>query len=451
MALEFLKRIFNPDKVNIELNEIQSLILRSRPIPYFGTIAAIEVKSPKAGRELIKRLLPLVNSAEKWNEDIPATVFLAITYKGLQALELPKESLDSFPEAFKQGMAARSSFLSDEGINAPKNWEKAFRKDNLHLTVAVIANSEEAHTKKLKELKEKYEEFEGINILITQYFSATEEVKNVFGFRDGISNPEIEGSGIDVPPGYDVALKAGEFVLGYPGENGHINAFPQPDILGKNGSFMVFRKYQSQVAEFNQFIKDNSNNEEEGELLAAKLIGRWRSGAPLVLSPLTENEKLGADLQKNNDFSFKDDDLGKKCPFSSHIRRMNPRDSKNFVLEDARLHRIIRKSVTFGDIVPPHITKNDGKERGQYFIGISANAMGTLEFLQKQWANNGNAMNLGEEKDPLIGEQKNGLFTMPADPLLKRYHGLQTYNIVKGGEYCFIPSLSALKWITELP
>ena len=129
---------------------------------------------------------------------------------------------------------------------------------------------------------------------------------------------------------------------------------------------------------------------------------------------------------------------------------MNPRDSKSFILEDVRLHRIMRRAVTFGDIVPPDVTKNDGKERGQYFIGMSADAMGTTEFLLKQWANDGNSMNLGEEKDPMLGVQKDGLFTKPDDPLIKRYHGLQTYNIMKGGEYCFIPSLSALKWISEL-
>ena len=74
-----------------------------------------------------------------------------------------------------------------------------------------------------------------------------------------------------------------------------------------------------------------------------------------------------------------------------------------------------------------------------------------MEFLQKQWINDGNSQNLGSEKDPMVGLQdQNSLFSMPADPLIKRYRGLQTYNIVKGGEYCFIPSLSALKWISEL-
>lgn len=451
MAFDFIKRIFNPDKVNIELKEIQSLILRSRPIPYFGTVALLEITDKESAKKMLKDLIPLIDSAEEWNKNEGASVFLTFTYKGLEKIGVPKESLDSFPESFKEGMAKRSSYLYDIGVNDPKNWQKEFKNPNIHIAAAVISNNEADWKSKLEEFRTKISENNGVEVLMSEDFGATEEVKNVFGFRDGISNPEVEGSGIDVPQGFDRPIAAGEFILGYPGEGDITKPFPQPDILGKNGSFMIFRKYQSQVAEFNQFIKDNSSSPEEGELLAAKMVGRWRSGAPLVLSPEKDDKVLGENPEKNNNFSFKNDEFGKKCPFSSHIRRMNPRDSKTFVLEDERLHRIIRRSVTFGDIVPPEVTKNDGKERGQYFMGISANAMGTLEFLQKQWINDGNSQNLGSEKDPMVGLQdQNSLFSMPADPLIKRYRGLQTYNIVKGGEYCFIPSLSALKWISEL-
>ena len=100
MAFEILKRIFNPNKVEIELEDIQSMILRSRPIPYFGTMAAIRINSPEAGKEMIKAVLPLVHSAQDWDKNEGATVFLTFTYKGLEALGLPKDSLDSFPESF---------------------------------------------------------------------------------------------------------------------------------------------------------------------------------------------------------------------------------------------------------------------------------------------------------------------------------------------------------------
>ncbi|WP_020596155.1 Dyp-type peroxidase [Spirosoma panaciterrae] len=451
MALDFLKRIFNPNNVTIALDDIQALILRSRPVPYYGTVAVFEINDATQAKLILKELLPIITSAKDWHKNEGASVTLTFTYKGLEKIGLPKDSLDSFPEAFREGMAKRAPFLNDVGVNDPKYWEKDFKNATIHIAAAVIANSEEHWKTKLQEFRAKFSNNKGLKLLKSHDFGATEEVKNVFGFRDGISNPEIEGSGIDTPPGFDRPLKTGEFVLGYPGEGDITKPYPQPDILGKNGSFLIFRKYQSQVADFNKYIQENSRNPQEGELLAAKMVGRWRSGAPLVLSPDKDDKELGDDPHKNNAFSFKNDEFGKKCPFSSHIRRMNPRDSKTFVLEDERLHRIIRRSVTFGDIVPPDVTKDDGKERGQYFMGISANAMGTLEFLQKQWANDGNSQNLGTEKDPMIGVQDSeGLFTMPADPLVKRYRGLQTFNIVKGGEYCFIPSLSALRWISEL-
>ncbi len=448
--MSLLSRIFNKDKVDLDLKDIQSIILRSRPIPYFGTIAIFTIKSPEEGKILLKQILPLVSGAEDWHTNQDASVTISFTFEGLKALGLPQESLDSFPESFKQGMAVRANLMNDIGINDPKNWEENLKGNVIHVAAAVLSNNEESWKKKLAELTKEVDENKGIETIFSQDFGATEEVKNVFGFRDGISNPEIEGSGIDGYPQYDKPIKAGEFLLGYPGEAGTVKPYPQPDALGKNGSFLIFRKYQSQVAEFNQFIKENTNSPEEGELLAAKMVGRWKSGAPLSLSPEEDNPDVGEDPEKNNDFSFKNDEFGKRCPFSSHMRRMNPRDARNSVLQDIRLHRIIRKSVSFGDIVPPEITENDGKERGQFFMGISADAMGTLEFLLKQWANDGNFISLGEEKDPMIGVQQEGLFTKPSDPMVDRYHGLQTYNIMKGGDYCFLPSLTALKWISEL-
>lgn len=448
--MNFFERIFNSKKVSLDLDEIQSIILRTRPAPYYGTIGIFKIRDAAKGKALLKELIPMVNSAEDWHKGEGATLTLAFTYEGLKNLGLPQASLDSFPEAFREGMSARAAQLYDVGVNDPKNWEDIFRSGHVDVAAAVVAATKEGWQEKLSQLRQQIEKLDATETIYYHDFGADEKVKNVFGFRDGISNPEVEGSGIDVPDGFDKPIKPGEFILGYPGESGVIKPFPQPDILGKNGSFLIFRKYQSQVAAFNQFISDHTATPEEGELLAAKMVGRWRSGAPLVLSPEKDDKVLGGNEDKNNDFSYKDDDHGKKCPFGAHIRRMNPRDTRGVILEDVRLHRIIRKSVTFGDIVPPDVTKDDGKERGQYFIGISANAMGTLEFLQKQWANDGNSQNLGEEKDPMIGVQEDGLFSQPGEPIVQRYRGLQTFNIVKGGEYCFLPSLSALKWMSEL-
>ena len=116
MALEFLKRIFNPNKVEIELNEIQALILRSRPIPYFGTVAIIEIKDAVAARQMLQKLLPIVSSAEEWHKNEGASVTLTFTYKGLEKIGVPQESLDTFPESFKEGMATSSDVVDAEVV-----------------------------------------------------------------------------------------------------------------------------------------------------------------------------------------------------------------------------------------------------------------------------------------------------------------------------------------------
>lgn len=474
-GIEMLSRrargVFNPNLVTMQLEDIQSIILRERPTPYYGTIIAFKVNEAKVGRQMLAQVLPDVTGSKEWHKDMQATLSIVMTYEGLKALGVPQSSLDSFPESFKAGMARRADKLRDFDINDPDNWIAPFGdKGDIHIGAAVIADSKEKWQTKFNELKETIKahiDYDNpangdIEILMEHDFGSDDNVKNVFGYRDGISNPEIQGSGIQTPPSHDgKPIAAGEFVLGYEGEAGTIAPMPQPEILGRNGSFMVLRAYNSHVAEFNKFRKDNTDSEEEAELLGAKMWGRWRSGAPLILSPDKDNKALGDDPSRNNDFGYKDDPYGKKCPFGAHIRRMNPRDSKDFILSDVRIHRIVRRSVGFGEVLPPDVTEDDGKQRGLFFIGINAHAMETVEFLQSQWINDGNFMSLGEEKDPMVGlhnVKKDGgdkdsdadKFTVPADPIRKRYHGIETFNTLYGGEYLFIPSLSALKWISEL-
>ena len=89
--------------------------------------------------------------------------------------------------------------------------------------------------------------------------------------------------------------------------------------------------------------------------------------------------------------------------------------------------------------------------RGTYFIFISAKVMATMELLQREWINIGNFMNLGDERDPNVRLQEDGAtFTIPKEPVRRRIHGIQTFNVLRGGEYLFMPSLSALRWIADL-
>jgi len=202
---------------------------------------------------------------------------------------------------------------------------------------------------------------------------------------------------------------------------------PQPDVRGRTGTFAGLR--------------------------AAKLVGRWRSGAPLTLAPDVANPALGADPQRNNDFNYARDPRGLQVPLGSHIRRMNPRDTDLARLTDVNVHRIIRRGTTYGAPYDPNALSeaDDEVPRGAYFLFISAKAMATIEFLQQEWINDGNFIRAGDERDPIIGLQEEAAtFTIPKEPVRRRVHGIQTFNVLRGGEYFFMPSLSALKWLGQL-
>jgi deferrochelatase/peroxidase EfeB len=207
------------------------------------------------------------------------------------------------------------------------------------------------------------------------------------------------------------------------------------------------------VGTFNRFLQDHARNEEDRELLAAKLVGRWRSGAPLTLAPTQDDPALGADPYRNDDFTYAADPHGRQVPLGSHMRRMNPRDTEMAQLADVNIHRIIRRSTTYGAPYDPAAISDQDDEtpRGIYFIFISAKAMATMEFLQREWINSGHFMNLGDERDPNVGLQEDGAtFTIPQQPVRRRIHDIQTFNVLRGGEYFFMPALSALRWIGDL-
>ena len=436
----------------LALDEIQAIVLRPRPAPYFGTHVLLRIDDPRAGREFLRRLTPHIASSANWWDTAKTWLAVAISYKGLEALGLPKESLQSFPEAFRAGMAARARQLGDEGVNDPAHWDAPYGTGQVHIGVTAYSDSEQKRDRALAIAREQYEGFSGVTLLGSQDFGAQPGDLNSLGYKDGIDQPAIEGSGREPLPGQGRPIKAGEFILGYPGETGVPLPMPQPDILGRNGTFVGYRKYQSRVGAFNRFLRAHGSTEEERELIAAKLVGRWRSGAPLTLAPDVDDPALGADPHRNNDFDYANDPRGRQAPFGCHIRRMNPRDTELTRLTDVNLHRLIRRGSTYGPPYDPNAVSeaDDTVPRGAIFLFISAKAMATIEFLQQEWINDGAFIGAGEERDPIIGLQKEeATFTIPKEPVRRRIHGIQTFNVLRGGEYFFLPSLSALNWLAH--
>ncbi len=313
----------------LELDDIQSGVLRPRPAPYAAAYVLFRIDDRKAGRDLIRRIRPLVASAAHPESPAGDTwVSVALSFQGLKALGVPQASLDSFSPEFQQGMAARAGVLGDTGESSPEHWEKPLGSADVHVVLTALAPDSGRLEAALARARQEYQKISGITAIWSQNCHALPNEREAFGFKDGISHPAIEGSGIPGTNPHEQPLKPGEFVLGYPDEMGGTPAIPAPDALGRNGSYVVFRKLHQRVAAFRQYLKANASEPEGEELVAAKMMGRWRSGAPLAQCPLHDDPALGADRGRNNAFLFKEDDpIGYHTPCGSHIRRMNPRDA----------------------------------------------------------------------------------------------------------------------------
>src|SRR5213080_3255860 len=218
----------------LELDDIQSAVLRPRPTPYQATYVIFRIDDRKAGRELMRRLSSVVASAAHPTSPAGDTwVSAALSFQGLKALGVPRASLQSFPLEFQQGMAARAKILGDNGESSPENWEKPLGSADVHVVVTALAPDAENLEAALKRARRTYQELPGVTAIWRQDCHVLPDEKEAFGFKDGISHPAIEGSGIPGSNPHEPALKAGEFVLGYADEISDAPSTPQPEILAK--------------------------------------------------------------------------------------------------------------------------------------------------------------------------------------------------------------------------
>jgi Dyp-type peroxidase family len=431
----------------LELDDIQSGVLNPRPTPYAATYIAFRIDEPAAGRELLRRLSGVVATAAHPTSPVGDTwVSVALTFQGLRRLGVPQQSLDSFSWEFQQGMAARAEALGDTGENSAEHWESPLGSSALHVVITAVAPDRDRLETAISRARKAYESLSGITAIWRQNCHALPTEREPFGYRDGISHPAIEGYPGTNP--HEPPLKPGELVLGYPDELDPRPPIPQPEILGRNGSYVVFRKLHQRVAEFRRYLKQNAKDPAEEELVAAKMMGRWRSGAPLALCPFHDDPALGADRARSNDFSYADDPIGYKTPAGSHTRRCNPRDTA--VAGVVRLHRMIRRGTVYGPELPEGVLEDDGVERGLMFAFVGAQLGRQFEFVQSEWVNGGDFLGLGDAKDPVTGANAgDGTFSIPKRPIPKRLHGLSRFVVTRGGEYGFIPGIRALHWLAE--
>jgi Dyp-type peroxidase family len=436
----------------LELDDIQRGVLHPRPSPYAGAYLLLRIAGPEAGRRLVDRLLPLVASAAApLDREDGMSLAVAFTYRGLVALEVPQESLDSFAPEFRAGMAARAEHLGDRGPSSPEHWERPLGSPDVHVALAVLAPAAQ-HMEALRDrARRAQEDLPGVDVIWRQDCYQLPSGRTSFGFKDGIGQPAIEGTGLPGGNPAERPIKAGEFVLGYPDETGAPAPMPSPEVLGRNGTYLVFRKLHTRVAAYRQYLRDKTASREEEALLGAKIVGRWQSGAPLALSHERDDPDLGADAARNDAFGYADDLRGFKCPAGAHARRANPRDALEHELStDVRLHRMIRRSTSYGPMLPPDTLTDDGIDRGIVFVFVGTHLDRQFEFVKTQWLNDGIFIGTPAEKDPLAGPNDGaGTFTIPRRPIRRRLPGVPPFVVTRGGEYCFAPGLRALHWLAD--
>jgi len=442
----------------LDLDRIQGFVVRGYRLRLARHIFLRIVDSDAAGA-WISGIAGEVLTAAPWSEKPASGLNIAFSYAGLVALALPSQTLASFPQAFREGMAARASLLGDQALSAPANWEAPLGTPDVHVLVMIAAADQDALDAHDRRIRESIQRSGGLTVIHDAHASFLPDYREHFGYADGFAQPDIEGAGLPSQPGDGAPLsggswrpiRAGEFILGYPDEEDVLPDAPTPDQLSSNGSFLVYRKLHQDVATFReQLARAAQLYSGSEELLAAKIVGRWRDGTPIDLSPERPDAAIVSNDNRNNAFSYSTDGDGLRCPIGAHIRRTNPRDSLPFEGKLVNRHRMIRRGIPYGDPLPEG-QDDDGQDRGVIFMCLQASIARQFEFIQGQWLNGGNAFTLGEDQDVLIGAQDAEgphKMTVPGNPPF--FIGpLQRVVTVRGGEYFFVPGINGLQFLAS--
>ena len=234
---------------------------------------------------------------------------VALTWNGLRTLGMNEASLATFPEEFARACPPGPRSSATRAPTTPTTGWAAWPARILHALVILFARDVAERERTVQEHQRFLAPYPGVQALSYLDLEALPPYDyhhDHFGYRDRLSRVVIEGSDEAPNPGSDPPLKPGEFFLGYPDEEITAPPLPQPEILSRNGSYIAYRQLQEHVGAFREFLRQNGETPEEQELLAAKLMGRWRSGAPLVLAPEHDDPELGADPERTNNFTYKE-------------------------------------------------------------------------------------------------------------------------------------------------
>jgi Dyp-type peroxidase family len=466
-----------------DMKDIQGFVMSGYAHLPCVSYIMLRVNDAAAARGWLGNLAAEVTTSEG-KQDI-SCLNVALTHHGLTQLGLDDAALKSFSRPFIEGIATthRSRILGDNDDNAPANWDWGADNKSIDLLLLLFGKDEPTLDSVVNGQRANFAA-SGLAEVLALGAGRQPDIHEHFGFADGMGQPAIEGTFQTNKAAARNIIKAGEILLSYTNDYGKPADSPAVSLasdrngllpvrpptegstsapgatrdLGRNGTYLVFRQLAQHVAKFCHFL-DEATRRPDGQMdpaasirLAAKFVGRWQNGTPLVLSP----EANKPELEKEDNFGYRDsDERGFKCPIGAHIRRSNPRDSlgptADQAVATANRHRLLRRGRSYGPR-PEDRRVDDQVERGLHFLCLNSDIERQFEFVQQTWCNNPVFGGLNGEVDPLVGNLTKGdeIFTVPADPLRTRVHNLERFVTVKGGAYFFLPSLNALRYLASL-
>jgi len=470
----------------IDVDDVQGIVLRG-----YGHLPDLAFVLLSAGdrsgaRAWLASLLPEVTSVSRATGS--SAVNVAFTHSGLAALGLPREALAGFRREFREDALPddhRDRILGDRGDSSPARWAwGGSHRDAIHVALMLYADGTEGALERACRDHAARFGAAGLREVARVDTRMLPGQKEHFGFRDGISqpcirndNPSHEQVEVLAPGPSQNTVQAGEFLYGYVNESGEVPEIGQVDrrldpagILlrdtsgradfGRNGTYLVARQLAQNVQGFWRFVVTTSGDMREDPVrLAAKMVGRWPNGAPLVKAPTHPIDGIANDAYFG--FQAEADVAGYKCPLGAHIRRANPRDA---LVEDPALsiqivnrHRLIRRGRPYG---PPLDSSLDpmrmaaaldpGPERGLLFLAFNVHVGRQFEFVQQNWLNNPKFSELHTDADPIAGAiHRDSTFTQQRETVRLRIRGLTSFVRVRGSGYFFMPGLKALRYLAE--
>ena len=514
----------------LDIHDIQGNILTAFNKDHQRLIA-LRLRSIPDARRWLRRILPHINSLAEVHHynalyrmqrarlghtphGLAATwMNLAFSHGGLAQLTSIADAGDLPDLSFTAGLAARAGFIGDAvppgGSDPTANWVVGGASKPVDIFMILAGDDDTALKSMVDRLRPGPRDGAGAPETVwEEQGDARHDLPGHehFGFKDGISQPGVRGLLSKRPkiylterrlkppaPGEIEFAKPGQpliwpghFVLGYP--FGNINdgsrqeAEPLKRKWHKNGSFLVFRRLEQNVAAFAAFLATESARLAllpgfaglTPEHLGAMMVGRWPSGAPISRAPEGDDLKLAKDPLSNNDFLFTVDtpapaflpgagktagdfaramegSNGPICPHAGHIFKMNPRDfATNLGPDfDTLSRRILRRGIPFGPPLSKPLGGDDGVSRGLHFICYQASIVNQFETLQQNWANSDGAPKAGGH-DLIIGQTPTGARSMDLTAIVRGQQGDATTAPIQwvtptGGGYFFAPSIAAIR------